>query len=266
MYGFRFMRLLVAGSALIVAISPGKATAGPIVVIGAEDDAAPWSYADGTGYVNDVVKAAFERAGWTVHMKVMPYARCKAMVLTGALAACFSASKTSDLDGKLLYPRHPVFEAQNILVAPMRSALPGCDTRQWASRPTIGTVRGYEYIVGVNAMFEHDHAIRENSDSEVSNLRKLEAGRLDAALITVDAVKRLEIVAQLAHVGGGYKTVCNFGSEPAYVAFSSRHPQGQAALEAYEQGFGRLQSDGSILALQKLWRSRLVDSIRAKQH
>ena len=29
------------------------------VTLGAEDDAGPWSYADGTGYVNDVVKAAF---------------------------------------------------------------------------------------------------------------------------------------------------------------------------------------------------------------
>lgn len=56
-------------------------------MIGAEDDAAPWSYADGTGYVNDVVRAAFQRSGRQVQYKVMPYARCKAMVLSGKLVA-----------------------------------------------------------------------------------------------------------------------------------------------------------------------------------
>src|SRR5258705_13760737 len=87
------------------------------LIAGAEDDAGPWSYADGTGYVNDVVRAAFESVGWSVSFETLPYARCKAMLLSGQLAACFSTSRTPELAPKLLFSREPVIRAQNLLLA-----------------------------------------------------------------------------------------------------------------------------------------------------
>ncbi len=60
---------------------------------------------DGTGYVNDAVRAAFHAAGWTVELKVIPYARCKALATSGKLAGCFSASRTPELEGVLQSPR-----------------------------------------------------------------------------------------------------------------------------------------------------------------
>src|SRR5262245_14943835 len=97
------------------------------VVIGAEDDAAPWSYADGTGYANDVVRLAFGSSGWKGRVKVMPYARCKALVLSGDLAACFSMSRTTELEARLLFPHESLFQARNLLYAAQRSTLSGCD-------------------------------------------------------------------------------------------------------------------------------------------
>lgn len=264
-YRSRVMRFCCTGLTLL-ALSR-QVAAGPIVLVGAEDDAAPWSYADGTGYVNDVVRAAFKRVGWTARLKVLPYARCKAMAVSGDLVACFSASKTSELQGMLLYPRHSIFEARNLLVSDAQSALSGCDFEQWVGHPVVGRVRGYEYIQRVETMFKSGHVGAAESDSEVSNLRKVSAGRLDAALVTVDAVKRLDVVvAQAHHAGHTFKTVCDFGAEPAYVAFSARHPQGRAALLAFEQGYDRLVDDGSIAALQKMWRGKLLDRMRVKPH
>jgi ABC-type amino acid transport substrate-binding protein len=237
------------------------------LVAGAEDDAGPWSYADGTGYVNDVVRAAFESVGWSVRFETLPYARCKAMLLSGQLAACFSTSRTAELAPKLLFSREPVIRAQNLLLARAESPLAGCKPAAWPGAPRIGIVRSYEYIAAVERLFDSGAAQREVADSEVSNLRKVRAGHLDAAVINVDGVKRIEYVIGLAQVDAdGLKTVCNFGSEPAFVAFSPVHPQGAAARAAFDRGHALLRQNGRINTLQQLWRLRALDSARAKRH
>src|SRR5262245_4288592 len=92
--------LLLIISWLIV--SPASADS-PVVTIDAEDDAAPWSMADGTGYVNDVVRAAFAAAGWKVTFRVVPYARCKFEVLTGRAAGCFTVGKSLEVAQQMLF-------------------------------------------------------------------------------------------------------------------------------------------------------------------
>ncbi len=253
--------MLVHG--LAQAAMPG---AQPRAVIGAEDDAAPWSYADGTGYVNDLVRAAFERSGWLVEFKVMPYARCKALASSGKLLACFSASKTPELQAQLLYPAHPVFSASNLLIGRPDSGLSGCDPTLWPRPLRIGRVAGYEYRPAVDALFSQAQILADDAQSEVNNLRKLQARRIDAALVTVDAVKRLEFIAAQAKVSGAFTTICDFGSENAYIAFSRQHPVAQRARQAYEAGFELLRKEGLIATLQAQWRAKLLDRVKAKAH
>jgi hypothetical protein len=254
-----------AALALVLALA-AEAGMAQAIVIGAEDDAAPWSYADGTGYANDVVRLAFDRAGWKAQLKVMPYARCKALVLSGDIAACFSVSRAPDLEGRLLFPQQSLFQARNLLVAAASSPLSGCDASKWPSRPLVGIVRGYEYRRAVEAVFANGQAIADPGDSEVSSLRKVRAGHVDAALVTVDPVKRLEFVAALAGVAADFKLVCDFGGDPAYVAFSRRHPQGPAAAAAFDAGMQALQQQGAVDATQQDWRTRLARSSGAKKH
>ena len=257
----------VAAGGWLLSPQAWAAPAAQTLVAGAEDDAGPWSYADGTGYVNDIVRAAFESVGWSVQFETMPYARCKALLLTGQLAACFSTSRTAELAPRLLFSRAPVFRAQNLLLARAGSPLAGCKPAAWRSAPRIGTVRSYEYIAAVDRLFDSGAAEREVADSEVSNLRKVKAGHLDAAVVNVDSVKRIEYVIGLAQVDSdSLKTVCNFGSEPAYVAFSPLHPQGPAARAAFDRGHALLQRNGRIATLQQIWRLRALDSARAKRH
>src|SRR5690349_7446181 len=80
----------------------------PVVTIDAEDDAAPWSMADGTGYVNDVVRAAFAAAGWKTTFRVVPYARCKFEVLTGQTAGCFTVGKSPEVAQHMLFAEKPI--------------------------------------------------------------------------------------------------------------------------------------------------------------
>ena len=236
------------------------------VTLGAEDDAGPWSYADGTGYVNDVVKAAFAEVGWKVQLKVIPYPRCKALAIDGTLAGCFSASKTPELEQALLYPNAPVLNAQNLLIARADSTWSSCVPTDWGDQSRIGLVRGYEYPDAVSALQRQGKVNIDYADSEVSNLRKLKAGRIDATVVTVDEVKRLEELARLADTTASFRTVCDFGAMPAYVTFSRRHVQGSAARRAFDEGYARLVKRRAISALQLAWRERALDAKVVKPH
>jgi ABC-type amino acid transport substrate-binding protein len=255
-----------AAPASVPAATVPAAPLHPTVVIAAEDDAAPWSYADGNGYVNDLVLASFREVGWSVQLKVMPYARCKALATHGDVAGCFSASRTPDLEADLLYPKGAVFDAHHLLVARAGAGWSGCRSADWGLKPVVGIVRGYEYVDTVDALFSSGQAKADVSDSEISSLRKLHAGRIDGAVVTVDEVKRLDWLARLAGVDGDVRIICDFGALPGYVAFSRRHPQGPAALAAFDEGYARLKRRGAIAALQAAWRARAPDAAAAKVH
>lgn len=228
----------------------------PTLVLAAEDDAAPWSYADGSGYVNDLVRAVFAEAGWALQLKVMPYARCKAQAIAGTVAGCFSASRTPELETQLLYPALPVFEARNVLIVAKASAWTECRPPAGTGNAVIGLVRGYEYTNEVAAIGQRPGTRVELTDSEAHNLRKLRAGRLDAAVVNVDEVKRLDYLLKLAGLPDAYRSACELGALPAYVAFSRAHPQGLAARQAYDAAKLRLLRDGRLQRLQAAWRQR----------
>ena len=103
-----FLRLLLPALLLF----PGLGYGEDRLVILAEDDAAPWSFKDGTGCANDVVKAAFAAAKVDIDVQVMPYERAKQMVLKGSAVACLSMSWDSAYDGKVLFADKPLFTCQ----------------------------------------------------------------------------------------------------------------------------------------------------------
>lgn len=236
------------------------------VTIGAEDDAAPWSYADGTGYVNDLVRTAFQAVQWQVNYRVLPYARCKLLTERGELDACFSTSKTPETLVHLQFPDTPVFEARNVLFANADSGLKGCNAASWGRKISIGYVSGYEYSQSVVDLQKSGQAASITVNSEILLVRMLTARRFDAALVTVDPAKRIELVAQLAHVAPKFREVCDFGGEPAYLAFSKKRPSAGAALQAFNRGMAIITKDGTVKRLQKYWGQRALAIEAAKKH
>lgn len=254
----------VARLSLAVATVIGHHAHGQTITIGAEDDAAPWSYPDGTGYVNDVVKAAFRAVGWTVEQKVLPYARCKSEAAKGAIAGCFAVGRRPDMETAFLFPNEPVVAAANLLVARSDSKLEGCDPHGWPRGVVIGFVRSYEYVDAVENLIaaSSPRAVKADiANSELGNLRKVHAGRIEAAILNVDGVKQLDYVAKLARVDNRFRIVCNFGTLPVYAAFSRAHPQGKSAVEAFNRGFGMLRKRGELDAMQVTWRIKALDKI-----
>jgi len=76
----------------------------------AEDAAEPFSRPDGTGYANEIVKAAFHAAGVEIQLDVVPYARCKKDVEDGKVVACFSMSWYRGVEDAVAFSELPVIQ------------------------------------------------------------------------------------------------------------------------------------------------------------
>ena len=254
------MAALGAAAGWILASAAATADATKQLTLGVEDDAGPWSYANGSGYANDLVKAAYAAAGWQVTLQVLPYARCKAMAMSGKLAGCFSASKTPELEQRMLFPKNPVFVAHFMLTMPSGSPPPDCHTNDWGRGWRIETVNGYEYPPRIESLKSRTDLVSLTSNSESLSLRKLVQQRIDATIVTIDEVKRLDMLLNMAGVAyDSVQTSCELGSMPAYIMFSASHPQGQAALQAFDHGYQSLLQHGAIKHLQDEWRQRALD-------
>ena len=255
-----FLRWLVCTLGLLLPL----ATFADAVTIGAEDDASPWSYSDGSGYVNDLVRAAYKEVGWKVTYKVLPYSRCKLQTEEGKLVACFSASKTPETEKNLQFPSMPVFVARNILLANADSPLNGCDVDAWPHKMSVGFVNEYEYMPAVEALRKSGRIAVNMVPSEVLMLRMLANGRFDTAVITLDEVKRIELISVLARVKPFFKEVCDYGGLPAYVAFSRAHPQAKEALAAFNKGFALIIKNGTVERLKKEWANKVLSKASNK--
>src|SRR5689334_6623493 len=139
------MRIIVA---LFLALIGGAEVSAQIprdtIDVGVEDAAAPWSQADGTGFANDVARAAFAASGIVMRARILPYARCKALVISGQLAGCVSMSPAPELRNLVRFSARPMFvfacdffENPKFPIGHTIDALP--------LRSVVGTVLGYEY-------------------------------------------------------------------------------------------------------------------------
>jgi polar amino acid transport system substrate-binding protein len=256
--------LLAAAAALALASTPTLAgtrgTPAPgALTLAVEDAAAPWSMPDGTGLANDVVRAALAAAGQEVRFEVVSYARCKRMAVDGAVAGCLTMSPDPELAASVELPALPIFTVDVELVGRRDARLAASDARgRLAGGAVVGVVVGYEYPDTLRRLARAGHVVLVPARSEEINLRKLADGRVDAAVVTVNATRPLAYLAARAHVPGAVRPLGALGRMPAYVGFSRAHPGGARGRAAFEAGMRRIAASGELARIEGAWRRRLV--------
>lgn len=250
------MRALSALTALaFVVAQPRHAGTRETIDVGVEDAAAPWSQPDGTGYANDLVRAAFDAVDIDVRLHVLPYARCKQHVLNGELVACVSMSPAPELRHAVRFSARPLFVFTcRFLESPLRPIARRIEDFPLGTR--VGTVLGYEYPPEMLEHLRRRGAILEPAPTEETNLRKLAAGRIAAAVVNSDAVKSPDWVAARAGVTGRVRSVFSIGAMPAYVGFSTAHRDGRALAARFDRGYARIIASGEQRRIQRRWISR----------
>ncbi len=226
----------------------------PTIEIAAEDAADLWSRPDGGGFANEVVRAAFHAAGAEVSFRVVPYARCKHMVMEGTVVACFSMSRDPALKGSVIFPSMPIFTCYADLVE--NPAHPVHRVAQLGELPRgtiVGTVLGYEYPASVQQAVKSGAIVLDEAPTEEMLLRKLAAGRLPLAIVNVNESKSLAYVSALSHLGTVPVPVNRVGTLESYLGFSAKHPGAKQAMRLYEDGMRKIAGNGALAAITRRW-------------
>lgn len=235
---------------------------GGIIDIAVEDEADPWSRKDGSGYANDVVKAAFAAAGVRVRLLVMPYARCKQMAIEGTLPACVSMSANVLKADPVTFSAVPLYVFHSDYFERIDSTLGGRSAADLRRGTRVGVVNGYEYPPSVYALSRDGTIVLDYSASETINLRKLVAGRLDAALVNHNALKTIDYITETAAVTGKVRPVFSAGELPGYIGFSRKHPLAAWALQRYRRGEIAIAANGTLARIRDQWSARVNASRR----
>jgi len=219
-----------------------------------EDAAAPWSNSDGTGYANDVVLAAFKEMAMEARLKVVPYSRCKYMVLNGQVAACFNMSWQPEFQGKIKLATRPIFNVSNDVFESIKTPLPKPPDGQCNLPPgtVVGITRDYEYSAQVMAL-QASGVVFENSLSDLTSLQKLAARRFQAAVIMSNDLEVRNRKAQQSGTEDTVRFAFNCGLVNSTIGFSLSHPDGLRALEKYDEGYRRIEANGVLKKLHQRW-------------
>lgn len=252
-FPLRILSMLLAGA---LACGTAGAVPAPLDIL-VEDAAGPWSNHDGSGYANDLVRAAFEAAGAQVKLTVVPYARCKARVMQGSAAACMNMSAAPELDGLVQFGEQPLFRVYprfyDSLARPVRAASP----RDFAPGTRLGVVNSYEYPPSIAALAARG-VILDATDSDVTNLRKLDIGRVDVALIMTDDLRSEALIERQAGVRNVH-FMMQGAAQGSYIGFSLRHPDGERARTLFNMGYRKISANGTRARIDAAWRRRCAD-------
>jgi ABC-type amino acid transport substrate-binding protein len=227
-------------------------TESPSLEVAVEDAAGPWSMSDGTGYTNDLVRESFRAVGVAVTFQVVPYARCKYLVLEGKSPACFSMSPEAGHEDRVSLSAQPLFEMNVDYYQNKNHPLAAKSVATLPRGTVIGVVLGYEYPMDVTTA-KHNGVTFEAARDEVSNLKKLKAGRIDAAILNHNDLKKASDMIERADAAKEVELAFHDGKLKGFIAFSKQNPDGPRAEKLFDEGFRKITANGTAAKIRRRW-------------
>ena len=125
----------------------------------------------------------------------------------------------------------------------------------------MGIVNGYRYG---DAFMQDPQILREYSASDLQNLKKLAAGRLDY-IVLYERVAQYLIGRYGAELDLQIKPVTPIGDIAIFVSFSPLHPRAELAMQQFDQGMQMLKDSGQYAAILSQWDARLTQGLAAAE-
>ncbi len=221
-----------------------------------ENDAAPWSKGDGTGYANDLVKAIYDAVDVDVAFEVVPYARCKKYTETGEAVGCLNMAKIPELEKEISFSEIPLFFAYISYFHNTENPLSASRPEDLGKGTIVGTVIGYEYDRMFYELEKGDRIVVEKTRSEEMNIRKLGKGRLDAVILWNNETKPADFIIQKAGMTGKVALAFHSTKLELHIGFSKSNPKGKWARQKYEEGIELIRSNGVYEQITQDWVER----------
>jgi polar amino acid transport system substrate-binding protein len=196
---------------------------------------------DGGGFTTEIVRLAFEKAGYQTEVTYMPWIRVLAEVKKGTFDAMYPAyySDSRSRDYALSAPI-----ANGPLILCKRSDRPLNYHSLEDLRPYIvGVVRGY---VNTAAFDASDFITKKIVNNDKQNLLKVLTGRIDLAVIDMYTAQHI-IDTSIPQARGKLDFMMPpLDVKPLYVGFSKSHSGYHKRLEAFNQALNELNQAGIV--------------------
>ncbi|SFG45139.1 amino acid ABC transporter substrate-binding protein, PAAT family [Duganella sp. CF458] len=236
---------------LAVLLAASHACAGPTVVVGAEDDWAPYSSAPqqhAQGFAVDVVREAFALAGVKVEFRALPYSRCMAETRSGQLTACFDAVPNSLIRPLYLWPRMPLFSTRMNIYARAGSRQRGLRTKDLEGH-TVGVQRDYEY----GEEFDVNTRIRRRVvDKNEYGFRMLMADRIEY-MAAEERIANALFRSKPGEFAGRFTLVGTVATPDLFIAFSKTAPDSREMLARFNEGYDKLLNSPRYRQIEDRW-------------
>lgn len=219
-----------------------------------EDAAEPWSKSDGTGYANDIVIAAFQKVGVQVRKSIVPYSRCKQMVLGGKSVACVSMTWLPEFKGKIELADVPLIVLNADVFENTKKPLPRPASGKCAlpKDTAVAVVQAYEYPAATTAL-EKQGVKWLYSRTDQQSLQRLALNRVDAAIVITNDLQPRNAKAIKAGVADKVVYAFSCGEETGTIGFSLKHPDGSLIRKLYQEGYRRLKTEGGLDEIHRKW-------------
>lgn len=249
--------------ALLLLASASTALAERLTLV-SEDDWYPYAaerHGEARGLSVDLVRAAYAAVGVDVQFKVMAYARCMELLDIGEEIGCFNTPDDAAIRLSQRLPKMPL-DVDPAYVYTRADHPHDKLTLKQLGGEAVGIVNGYRYG---DTFMNDPQILREYSPSDLQNLKKLAAGRLDY-IVLYERVARYLIGAYGEELALAIKPVAPIGEIAIYVSFSPIHPDAERAMRQFEQGMQSLRASGQYAAILDQWDSQLTQGVAAASH
>jgi polar amino acid transport system substrate-binding protein len=229
---------------VFLAMTGSVASAGTLVLAAADSRPTAFYVDDKpTGMLVDLVTEAYRRAGRTVEIKLMPWARCLGEAKTGEVDGVFSSFKLPEREAFLSFSKEPLTTQVIALFARRDSAQSFDGDLDKLREVKIGIIQGTSYGQKFDAAVERGTLQKvERANSVESNLKKLAFGRVDLIPsyrnVILDAAKQLDLQAQIKELSPPLDQV------PTYLAFTKVRDLSEPS-DGFDAALASMKQDGT---------------------
>lgn len=199
------------------------------------------------GYSWDIVRSSFHAMGYSVDLRVSPWARAMFSLDREVVDVLFPTGKNSERLEKYNYSEEFVNEAKFLVY------LKKGNTLQWRGLEslkglTIGERRGFNYgdewksLDGVNIV---------KLSNIMQGFRMLKAGRIDGV---VGYEFTWDYALKQAGWSAEFSKLPVFDVSREYLVALKTNPQGKQVLQAFDQGKRKLQQENKLAEIEQRWR------------
>ncbi|RED54389.1 amino acid ABC transporter substrate-binding protein (PAAT family) [Aestuariispira insulae] len=214
------------------------------VVVGFDHDSRPFSFSDNgkaTGLYPAIVREVFNRIHQPVSLKAYPWRRVLAGLETGQLAAG-GIYRTAERDQVFAFSR-PFHSDAILLFVPTERPKNNKFTLSDLTGMTIGAIQGWSYGDRFDHLRQQGLFRVEEVRNDASNLRKLQAGKLDAFLAV--EIAGWNLLAETDNLDSVRSIRPPVAVNNVHLAFSNGDPNVQL-LPAINQAIADMAEDGTL--------------------